>query len=47
MPLSAGQLYHESTPGSRLAVIQNCGHRLEVEKPDEFVQLVQEFLADG
>lgn len=44
VPLSAGQLYHDSIPGSRLAVIDNCGHRPEVEKPDEFVRLVKEFL---
>jgi pimeloyl-ACP methyl ester carboxylesterase len=47
VPFSAGQLYHQSIPGSRLAVIQNCGHRPEVEKPEELVRLVQEFLVDG
>ena len=44
VPLSAGQLYQASIPGSRLAVIDNCGHRPEVEKPDEFVSLAKEFL---
>jgi pimeloyl-ACP methyl ester carboxylesterase len=44
VPLSAGQLYHNSIPGSRLSIIDNCGHRPEVEKPDEFIRLVQEFL---
>ncbi len=44
VPLSAGQLYQESIPGSRLTIIENCGHRPEVEKPEEFVSLVQEFL---
>jgi pimeloyl-ACP methyl ester carboxylesterase len=44
VPLSAGELYHESIPGSRLAVIENCGHRPEVEKPEEFVSLIQGFL---
>ncbi len=47
VPLSAGQLYHESIPGSTLSVIQNCGHRPEVEKPEQFVGLVREFLADS
>jgi len=31
IPLSAGQLYNESIPGSRLAVLDNCGHRPEIE----------------
>ncbi len=44
--LSAGQLYHESIPNSRLEVIENCGQRPEVEKPDELVSLVKGFL-DG
>ena len=47
VPLSAGQLYHDSIPGSRLAVIENCGHRPEIEKPQEFLRVVQEFLRDG
>ena len=33
--------------GTTLSVIQNCGHRPEVEKPEEFVRLVREFLADS
>ena len=40
VPLSASQVYHESIPGSELAVIDNCGHRPEIERPDEFVRLV-------
>lgn len=46
IPLGAGQHYHDSIPGSRLTVIDNCGHRPEVEKPDEFVRAVQGFLGD-
>ena len=45
VPLSAGQVYQESIKDSRLAVVENCGHRVEVEKSDEFVRLVKEFLA--
>ena len=44
VPLSAGEVYHRSIEGSRLAVIEDCGHRPEIEKPDEFVELVEEFL---
>jgi len=45
VPLSAGQVYHENIQGSRLAVIDNCGHHPEIEKTEEFLQLVKEFLA--
>ena len=44
IPLSAGQAYHDSIPGSRLAVIDHCGHRPEIEQPDEFVRVVSDFL---
>ncbi len=47
VPLSAGEVYHQSIPGSRLAVLDNCGHQPQVEKPDEFLRLVQDFLSDG
>ena len=47
VPLSAGQLYNESIPGSRLAVIENCGHMPQIEHPDEFVQIVSQFLMNG
>ena len=45
VPLSAAQVYHDAIEGSRLAVVNNCGHRPEIEKADEFVRLVREFLA--
>ena len=45
VPISAGQVFHNSIPGSTLKVIENCGHRPEVEKPDEFLSAVQGFLA--
>lgn len=46
VPLSASQVYHESIPGSRLDVIDNCGHRPEIERSDEFVRLVKDFLME-
>ena len=46
VPLSAAQVYHEAIRGSRLVVLDDCGHRPEVEKPDEFVRVVREFLSD-
>ena len=47
IPLSAGQRYNESIPGSRLAVLDDCGHRPELEKPAEFAEVFRGFLADG
>ena len=46
VPLSAGQAYHEAIDGSRLAVLEDCGHRPEVEKSAEFVDLVHRFLSE-
>ena len=45
IPLSAGELYQQSIPGSRLEVIDGCGHVPEVERTDEFVRIVGEFLS--
>ncbi len=46
VPLSAADVYHESIEGSQLAILNNCGHRPELEKTEEFVDLVRKFLAD-
>ena len=43
VPLSAGQLYHDSIPNSRLEIFDNCGHRPEVEHPERFIELVRGF----
>ena len=43
IPLSAGQKYNESIPNSRLAVMEDCGHRPEIEKPSEFAALIRDF----
>ena len=45
VPLSAGQVFNDSIPGSQLAIIDNAGHRPEIEQTDEFVRIVQEFLS--
>ena len=45
VPVSASRLYHESIPGSRVDILENCGHRPELEKTDDFVRLVKDFLA--
>ncbi len=47
IPLSAADVYHTSIEGSRLAVLDDCGHLPEIEKPEEFVSLVRKFLSDA
>jgi len=47
VPLSAAEVYRESIRGSRLVVLDNCGHHPEIERPDEFVRLVRGFLSEG
>jgi pimeloyl-ACP methyl ester carboxylesterase len=44
IPLSAGEVYNKSIAGSRLAVLDRCGHRPEIEKTEEFVKLLRDFL---
>ena len=46
VPLSSGEVYHEVIEGSRLAVLEDCGHRPEIEKSAELVELVHRFLLE-
>ncbi len=46
VPFSAAEVYHDSIEGSRLVSLEGCGHQPEIEKPDEFVQLVHSFLSE-
>ena len=43
VPPSAGEVYNASIAGSRLVTLENCGHRLDVEKPAELVRALREF----
>ena len=43
--VSAAEEYHRRIPNSRLEIIQNCGHHPELEATDQFVGLVEGFLA--
>ena len=45
IPASAAEVFHDSIPGSRLALLDKCGHRPELEKTDEFTKLVSEFFS--
>jgi pimeloyl-ACP methyl ester carboxylesterase len=44
VPLECGDQYQHAIPGSRLTVIDRCGHCPHLEKPEEFSQLVCDFL---
>lgn len=44
IPLAHGAFYAQHLPQARLEVIENCGHMLPFEKPDEFVARTVEFL---
>lgn len=45
LPLDFARAYHQAIPGSKLTVIPQCGHLPPLEKPEEFVATVKEFLA--
>jgi len=44
VPLSCAEVYQQSIRGSSVVLIDQCGHAPQVEKPQEFVRLVSEFL---
>ena len=44
-PLKYGRFLNDAIPGAQLAVIANAGHMAAREKPAEFIQTVQVFLA--
>ena len=46
IPLNFAERFHKEITGSRLEVIDNCGHMPHVECPKEFVTAVLEFLND-
>ena len=44
IPVECGELFQRALPNSTLRIIENCGHSPAVEKPEEFLNLVTEFL---
>ena len=44
IPLECGESFRGSIPGSQLAIIDECGHSPQMEKPDEFNAAVTAFL---
>jgi pimeloyl-ACP methyl ester carboxylesterase len=45
VPLAHGEAYRNAIAGAELKVIDRCGHSPQLERPAEFVALVEEFLA--
>lgn len=43
VPLSCSEHYREVLPNSRLEVIKDCGHYVDMEKPNELAQLLTSF----
>lgn len=44
VPMNSCELYKQGIPGAQVAVIEDCGHMPEMEKPEEFARAVIEFL---
>lgn len=45
IPLAKGEQFHQGIAGSKMTVIDQCGHIPEMEKPGEFNRALMEFLA--
>jgi pimeloyl-ACP methyl ester carboxylesterase len=47
VPVSAAEAYRKALHNTdvNLAIFDNCGHRPEIEKPQDFLKVVREFLA--
>ncbi len=45
IPLNSCELYQQAIPGATAKIIANCGHMPEMEKPEEFVQAVLDFVS--
>jgi pimeloyl-ACP methyl ester carboxylesterase len=46
-PLECGTLYQQGITGSRLVVLEECGHYPQLEQPQAFAQTVLDFLREG
>ena len=45
VPLNCGELYEQALPNATLKVIDHCGHSPAVEKAQEFLEIVTQFLS--
>ena len=44
VPLESAELYRRAIPGAELKLIEHCGHLPHLERPDEFLRIVDGFL---
>jgi pimeloyl-ACP methyl ester carboxylesterase len=44
VPVNCAEIYHQNIRGSQLVIMEQCGHVPPIEKPQEFVNIVSEFL---
>lgn len=44
IPASTARRYRESLPDAQIAVLQECGHRPELERTQDFVSIVRKFI---
>ncbi len=44
VPRSAGEIYKAKLPQARLEIVKNCGHCVDMEKPDELTKLITSFV---
>jgi pimeloyl-ACP methyl ester carboxylesterase len=44
VPVNCGELFQQNIRGSRLVIMEQCGHVPQLERPQEFVNIVSEFL---
>lgn len=47
VPLRAAERYQRAIQGSKLAIIENCGHRPEIEQPQRFLTELRNFLTEA
>jgi pimeloyl-ACP methyl ester carboxylesterase len=45
VPVECSELFQQALPNATLKVIEHCGHSPALEKPQEFLQVVTEFLS--
>jgi pimeloyl-ACP methyl ester carboxylesterase len=45
-PAFVGEEFHKHFPNSALHILENCGHAPMMEKPEEFISLLEEFLSN-
>ena len=44
VPINCAEVYQQNIRGSRLVIMERCGHAPQIEQPQEFVNIVSEFL---